>query len=71
MKSFSDWRESVFSSFDREQTWGIVHELKPILVPRLKKVIDGFVREHIRNNDPKHMRVAVSQILLDLSREYD
>jgi hypothetical protein len=75
MKSFSEWKstnESTLNSWEREQVWGMIHDIKPLLVPRIKKLIQDFAKEHGgQETDPKHMNIAVSQILLDLTKEYD
>lgn len=75
MKSFNEWiNESMYSglgNYDREAIWGIVHEIKPFLIPKIKKLIEEFAQEYGQNSDPKHMKIAVSQILLDLTKEYD
>lgn len=77
MKSFSEWKstnESMYGglgNYDREAIWGMVHNLKPFLVPKLKKLIEEFSQEYAGEGDPKHMSIAISQILLDLTKEYD
>jgi hypothetical protein len=71
MKTYKQWQESTLKSFEKEQVWGIIHNINPILVQRLNKTIEQFVKEHMSSEDPKFIRIAISQILLDLANQYE
>jgi hypothetical protein len=78
MRKFSEWMDENVSGMrvplkdaDRQDIWGLVHEMKPDLTAKLKQTIEEFLRGVDRGFGREHQNVAVSQILLDLTREYD
>jgi hypothetical protein len=80
MKSFNEWKntnENVnLRDADRQEVWNIVHGLGPILKPELKKLIAKITSDFERNqmqgfSNGRLLDIATSQILLDLTRDYD
>ena len=81
MKSFSEWKntnESALNHLERQDVWNIVHGFAPILKPQIKSLIEKlsnrFIQDEMQGSGLDNRRltnIAVSQILLDLTREYD
>lgn len=80
MKSFNEWRNinesAPLTHADQQEIWGIVHSLRPILKPELKRLItkitSDFERNEMRDTTKgRFLDIATAQLLVELARDYD